>query len=336
VANPFDYHTFMWGDREAMAATFAATMSGPHDATLLILDAPPLPDQDPSTWLVAAEAFADAAATTGRRGFVVATLPECLNDVARAAITARGLAPLQGIADALCALDRAAWLAEHSPAPPPLLVAAPGDTQLIDESSAKQRLATMQVRVPRGVTCARNDVPDTAARVGYPVTLKALHLAHKTEMGGVAVGIADPDSLSTQLALMPESCHEFLVEQTISDVVAEVLVGIRRAAPIGWLITIGAGGVFTEVWRDTTCLLAPATREDVRTALQSLRIAPLLSGYRGKPAANVDALVDVVMALQDAAQYSDVVEIELNPILVTPDSAIAVDALLIVETKGKS
>jgi acetyl-CoA synthetase len=87
------------------------------------------------------------------------------------------------------------------------------------------------------------------------------------------------------------------------------------------------------LWRDTQCLLAPASNEDIRAALQRLRIAPILNGYRGKPAANIEALVNVVIALQQAVVGSSVVEVELNPVLATTNSAIAVDALLIEETK---
>ena len=334
IANPFDYHTFMWGDREAMAATFGATMEGPHDATLLILDAPPLPNQDPSSWLVAADAFADAADATGRRGFVVATIPECLNDVARMHIASRGLVALQGITDALTALDRAAWLCAHTPQSNPTAARAPGATVLVDEASAKSRLATWGVSVPRGKSCARHDVVSAAAHIGYPVTVKALHLAHKSDVGAVAVGVADAATLQMRVDAMPREARAFLVEETVTDVVAEVLVSIRRAAPLGWLITVGAGGVHTELWRDTACVLAPATPADLRGALYSLRIAPLLEGYRGKPAGNVDALVALIMALQDAVVDTEVVEVELNPVLVTPTRAIAVDALVIDEAKG--
>jgi acetyl-CoA synthetase len=80
-------------------------------------------------------------------------------------------------------------------------------------------------------------------------------------------------------------------------------------------------------------LLAPATNADIRAALQRLRIAPILNGYRGKPAANIEALVGVATALQHAVVGSSVVEVELNPVLATTTSAIAVDALLIEETK---
>jgi len=187
--------------------------------------------------------------------------------------------------------------------------------------------------VPQGARCTRETVVATASRIGYPITLKGLGLAHKSESGAVAVGLQSAEQLQASIASMPASITEFLVEQTVTGIVAEVLVSIRRTAPLGWMITLGAGGVLTELWRDTQCLLAPATNADIRSALQRLRIAPILNGYRGKPAANIDALVDVVTALQQAVVGSSVVEVELNPVLATTTSAIAVDALLIEETK---
>ncbi len=331
VANPFDYHTFMWGDRAAMGATFGETMDGPHDATMLVLDAPPGGDQDPSTWITAAEAFADAADRTRRRGVVVATMPECLSPEVRSSISARGIAPLQGLREALVALDRCAWLAAHAPQPRPAAVTAPAASVLVDEQRAKERLGSLGVRVPRGERAGRADVLAVASRVGYPVTLKGLGLAHKSEAGAVALGLRDATALEVALAAMPESLTEFLVEETVTGIVAEMLVTVRRAAPLGWLITIGAGGVLTELWRDTQSLLAPATTDEIRSAIERLRISAILSGYRGKPAGDVDALVAFVDHLQRVVVGTNAVEVELNPVLVTTSGAIAVDALLIEE-----
>jgi len=331
VANPFDYHTFMWGDKPAMTATFSETMRGDHDATLLLLDAPPREDQDASSWLVAAEAFAAAAAATGRRAVCVATMSENFSESMRNSIMKLGLNAAQGLRETLVALDRAAWLGTHSPMALPAPVDAPGETALVDEANSKNMLALWGVPVPQGARCTRDSVVAESQRIGFPITLKGLGLAHKSEAGAVAVGLRDADQLTAALNAMPSEIAEFLVEQTVTGIVAEVLVSIRRSAPLGWLITVGAGGLLTELWRDTQCVLAPATADDLRSALQRLRIAPILNGYRGKPAANIDSLVSAILTLQQHVVGSALAEVELNPVLVTTTSSVAVDALIIEE-----
>lgn len=331
VANPFDYHTFMWGDRTAMARTFGETMNGPHDATMLVLDAPNAPGLDPSSWATAAEAFADAVDATGKRGVVVATIPECLSEELRELVSNRGLAPLQGLRESLIALDRCAWLGAHGPLTPPDEVRAAPSTRLIDEAKAKELLAQFGIRVPIGSRCMRVEAEEVADDIGYPVTLKGLDIAHKSEAHAVHVGIENANELHLAMEHIPVESEQVLIEETVTDVVVEVLVSIRRAAPIGWMIVVGAGGVHTEILRDTATLLAPATRDEVFLALRSLRISPLFFGYRGKPSIELNALLDLIMRLQEVTVGSNVVEIELNPVLATPHDAVAVDALLIVE-----
>jgi succinyl-CoA synthetase beta subunit len=170
-----------------------------------------------------------------------------------------------------------------------------------------------------------------AGEIGYPITLKALGHAHKSEAGAVKVGLRDEAALAAALHAMPGTDAGFLVESTVTDVVAEVLVTVRRDAPVGWLVTLGHGGVMTELWSDVTNLLAPVTADEVTTALLALRSAPLLTGFRGRPAADIDALAELVVRLTDAVVGTDVVEVELNPVLVGTRGATAVDALLIVE-----
>lgn len=335
VSNPFDYHTFMWGDRPAMAATFTAVMEGPQDATMLVLDAPPDPANDPSSWYVAADALADAADATGGRAVVVATMAECLNEPFRAHLAERGLVPLLGLHEALVALDAAARLATSGEVPTagaPATVRAPGPTRVIDEATAKARLRTLGVPVPDGEVVPRSEVLEAAERVGYPITLKGLGLAHKSESGAVKVGLRDTDALAAALDSMPTTGAGCLVERTVTDVLAEVLVTVRRDPPVGWLVTLGFGGVTTELWGDVVHLLAPVTTDEVVAALDRLRSAPLLDGFRGRPPADVDALARLVVTLVDSVVGTPVVEVELNPVLVGRVGAVAVDALWIEET----
>ena len=188
------------------------------------------------------------------------------------------------------------------------------------------------VPVPTGAVTTRQHVESVAADIGYPVTLKVLGQAHKSETGAVRVGLVDREALTAALETMPAS-DAYLVEATVTDVVAEVLVTVRRDPPIGWLVTLGFGGVLTELWSDVTHLLAPVTAEQVRQALSTLRSYPLLTGFRGRPSADVDALVELVVRLTDQVVGTSVVEVELNPVLVGRQGAVAVDALWMEEIK---
>ena len=329
VGNPFDYHTFMWGDRVATANTFTQVMDGPQDATLLILDTPPRDDQDSQTWVIAAQSLGDAALATNKRGVIVATLPECTTDAIRVAAKDANLVVLQGLHESLVALNAAAWLADNQAGDPPAQVVTALKTKLIDEADAKLMLQKNGVNVPNGVRCPRSDIADMANKIGFPITLKGLGLAHKSEVGAVKVGLQNKQELDSALAMMPSEINEFLLEQTVVDVVAEILVSIRRDAPVGWLITLGAGGVYTELWRDTTFLLAPVDDDQILGSLAKLRIAPLLNGFRGKPAGNLNALVELIQNVISTAMNNNLVEVELNPVLVTPNTAVAVDALMI-------
>ena len=330
VSNPFDYHTFMWGDRAAIARCFTAVLDGPQDTTMLVLDAPPSPDNDPAAWVVSADALADAVETTGRRAVIVATMAECLNDQLRAHIIDRGLTPLLGLSEGLTALQAAADVGTRC-GPVHAAVDQPVFTRIVDEADAKQRLAALGVAVPNGTVVAAADVERAATEIGFPITLKALGLAHKSESGGVKVGLHDAEAVAFALAAMP--CAEgYLVEATVTDVVAEVLVAVRRDPPIGWLVSLGFGGVMTEVWQDVAHLLAPVTEDDVRSALQKLRSYPLLTGFRGRPVADIDALASLVVTLTEAVVGTDVVEVELNPVLLCRNGAVAVDALWLEET----
>ena len=334
ISNPFDYHTFMWGDRAAMARTFTAVLDGPQDATMLVLDAPPSPDNDPSSWYVAADALADAADATGKRAVVVASLAECINAPFREHIAVRGLTPLLGLAEGLVALEAAAAVGRRSTPGRHSPVTAADATTLLDEAAAKARLRAAGIAVPAGrVVATAADVLAAAEEIGYPITLKALGLAHKSEAGAVKVGLRDAAALTAALATMPATAAGFLVEATVTDVVAEVLVTVRRDPPVGWLVTLGFGGVFTELWGDITHLLAPVTTADVLAALARLKSAPLLHGFRGRPAADIAALAELVVRVAEHAVGSDIVGVELNPVLVGTRGATAVDALMIVENR---
>ncbi|MGF1500737.1 MAG: acetate--CoA ligase family protein [Paracoccaceae bacterium] len=336
VANPLDYHTFIWGDVARMTDTFAAVLATGPDLGLLVLDYPRLDRTPPGAWVSATEAIVAAAGRTGTRTAVVATLPEGMPDLLSDPLLAAGIAPLAGIEDAITAIEAAADIAEAWDRPAPLPLDAPPSTAaeeggaLLDERMAKLSLAAHGLAVPEGRYAAnREEAADRAAEIGFPVVLKALGLAHKTEHGALRLGLADAEAVRAAGAAMAAP-DGYLVERMVADGVAELLVGVTREAPYGLGLTLGAGGTLTEILADSVTLLIPSTAEEIRAALGRLRMAPLLAGYRGRPQADLRAAVEAALAVQAyaLAEADRLLELDINPLIVTPQGAWAADALI--------
>jgi len=123
-----------------------------------------------------------------------------------------------------------------------------------------------------------------------------------------------------------------LIEEMVVDGVAEMLVGLRVDPQFGLVLVLGAGGVLTELLRDSVTLLPPFSAGSITAALGRLRLAPLLGGFRDRPAADVPALVETALACTRyaLANLESFVELDLNPVIVRPGGrgAVAVDALI--------
>ena len=213
-----------------------------------------------------------------------------------------------------------------------------GEPGRLSEPEAKALLASVGIEVPAGEVVDAAGAAGAAARIGYPAVVKAIGLDHKTDAGGVAVNLQDAGAVAGAAArlaaLSPDGT--VLVESMVSDGLVELLVSVRSSHPVGRLLTLGAGGELVEVLDDTACLLLPESPEAVRAALKRLRVWPLLAGgFRGRPAAAVDAVIDVVDRLAILVRdRPDLIEIEVNPLVVTADRAVAVDALAVVGGAG--
>ena len=201
----------------------------------------------------------------------------------------------------------------------------------LSEHEAKRRMDTAGVAVPAGVVVPAGRAAGAAAEIGYPVVVKTTGLAHKTEAGGVAVGLEGPEDVTAAAPRLAGDDGTVLVESCITGVVAELLVSVRSAPPVGMLLTLGAGGTLAELLDDTVSLLLPVSADDVRGALRRLRVWPMLAGHRGRPPAAVDAVVETVSALGALVRDDrSIIEVEINPLMVTPHAAVAADALMLV------
>jgi acyl-CoA synthetase (NDP forming) len=173
----------------------------------------------------------------------------------------------------------------------------------------------------------------SAKEIGYPVVLKALGAAHKSDHAGVKLGIEGPSQLTAAFKEMAGRLKPpaFSVEQMAAGPNAvELIIGVRRDPSFGPVVVVGMGGVYAEVLQDVAVALAPITQKVAEELIRSLRAAPLLVGARGQAPLDVEAAAQAAVALSTlAAEHTDFAEMEINPLLVTTRGVVALDARII-------
>jgi acyl-CoA synthetase (NDP forming) len=339
VANPLDYHTYIWGNSTAMRRCFAAMAGAEFDVTLLVLDYPRPEENATTAWDLAADAFIGAMQDVGARGIVVSSLPENLPRAAAERIAAARLAPMQGLAECMRAVAAASWLgkawrriAERAPPLPPKAYSKGGSKLiLLSEAEAKELLRTRGIPVPRSAVVPIAQAAAAARRIGLPVALKtAGAVAHKTEVGGVVLDLQTPNVVADAASAMGSLGEQVLIEAMLPTPLLELIVGVAVDTQFGPHLVIGAGGRLVELMQDARVLLLPVDPDEVRAALADLRIAPVLSGFRGQPPADIDAVVDAICRLGAFALEEGASTVEINPLMVypAPHGVIAADALI--------
>ncbi|MCM2402024.1 acetate--CoA ligase family protein [Rhizobium sp. S153] len=337
LANPLDYHTFVWGNLERQTAAFTAMMSGGYTMNLVVLDFPRGDRCDSSDWMTTVDAVVAAARATGARAGVVASLGENMPEDIALGLMEENVVPFSGIDEALTAIETAAAIdsAWTKPTPAPLIDAAivDGEAVMLFEDQAKAELAAFGVPTPKGKVVATPDEAAKAAEeIGFPVVLKGLGIAHKTESGAVRLDLRDADSVREAAALMDSVASGFLVEEMAPKPVAEIIIGAMRDPVAGPVLTIGAGGILVELLEDSAILTLPTTPDAIRETIGRLKVSKLLDGYRGGRAGDKDALIQTVAAVAHyvATNATKVEEVDVNPVMVLPHGmgVVAVDALI--------
>ncbi|MBX4869926.1 acetate--CoA ligase family protein [Rhizobium bangladeshense] len=336
LANPLDYHTFVWGDVVRQTEAFSAMFEGDYALNLVVLDIPRGDRCDASEWVMTADAVIAAASATGALAGVLATLPENMPELVAERLMANGIVAFSGTDEAIIAAEVSAGIGDAWGRPPPLhllnVVPVDGELETLTEADAKIELAACGLPVPRGLQAfSPGEAAAQAERLGFPVVLKGLGIAHKTEAGAVVLNLKDIEAVTKAAAEMASNAG-YLVEKMIDPPVAELIVGAMRDPVFGLSLTLGAGGIFVELLEDSVILPLPATKTQIHAAISRLKLAKLIYGYRGRSRGDLEATVDAVAA---AAEYvvknaARLEELDINPLMVLPEGqgVAAVDALI--------
>jgi acyl-CoA synthetase (NDP forming) len=209
----------------------------------------------------------------------------------------------------------------------------------------KKVFAAAGIRVPDGkLAHTADEAVAAASRIGYPVALKAqaAALTHKTEVGGVMLNLIDSMALRAAWAMMlenmkcaaPHVALDGILVEKMSPKGVELMIGAKRDQAWGTVLLVGLGGIWVEALGDVELLPVDAEKEQIMEALNKLRASKLLTGFRGAPPADVDAVAQAVLALGRLMQTTpDIVGIDVNPLMVHAkgEGATALDALIVAE-----
>jgi acetate---CoA ligase (ADP-forming) len=237
------------------------------------------------------------------------------------------------------AVDAVATLVDAAPrlSPISLLPKVAPPLARVGYADARAALAAAGVSFGAARTVStRDEAAAAAAALGYPVVLKALGALHKSDGGGVVVGLASEAALVDAVDRL--GAAEYSVE-TLEDTSTglELLVGARWDPRFGAVVVVGAGGVNTELFRDTASALAPIDADAAEALVHRLACAPLLTGARGRAPLDVRAAAEAVAALSRfAAAHPELAELEVNPLLVRQEGAVGLDARFVREVSDTS
>jgi acetyl-CoA synthetase len=338
-ANPFDFQMFDWNDEEQNTKNFSALLAQDFDVALCLLDYPRADRCDQSTWSGAERGFVRAAQETGTKAAILATFSDTIAEPVAARLMADGVAMLAGIDAGMAGIKAAvdvgrAW---KKPLGQPLLTAAGMEqnesVKVLDEAESKALLASKGIPVPPGkVVGSADDAVAAAEELGYPVVVKSLGLAHKTDVGGVVLNLRNADEVSAAVEDCSKHSQKYLVEEMVTGIVAELIVGVAQDEQFGPYLLLGGGGILVEMMKDSTSLLLPTTREKVLRALGALNCASLFEGFRGAPLADLNAAADVILTVAELveAEPGAIVELDINPLMLLAEGqgVVAADAYI--------
>lgn len=347
--NPLDMGLTLWGKQEQQTACYEAMLSDVFDTGMLISNFPFGLDQfELEHWSTAVDALIDAKKRTGKQFIYAANLPEGLPYDLRARLAGGGIPQLQGLEDAFAAFGhvvhykerRETLLKRNSVWTKRMLPPSAGEenTSVLNEWQGKQWLRSIHINVPTGMLVDLSDLPSASESLTFPVVLKAVGdtLTHKTELAAVRLNLCSPqevvEAAQDMFANVPGSPATFILEEMITDVVAELIVGLKRDRQFGMVLMVGSGGIRTELLDDKVQLILPVENDEIRSAIESTKAAKLLDGYRGKLPGDMDATVQAIAKIAAAAvsQGSGIMALDVNPLIVCAKGrgAFAVDCLL--------
>ena len=334
VSNPFDMQTYNWNDPDNIEKTFKIFFKNNFSSISLMLDFPNMEKCDTHEWDAIVNKFIKVAKKY-KNGSLISSLSDTMPKHIRDKCINNGISPLQGMKEALFTIKKAIEIGSiwknESAVKNYKVKRQNKNIKTYSEFESKKILKKIGIRIPKGIISDKIKLKKDSAKIGYPLVAK-IHsnmIFHKSELNGVKTNIKNFNELISKTKTFK---NQILLEKMVKDSLIEILIGIKIDDEFGPVIVIGAGGIYTELIRETKTLLLPLTKNDIQNELKNMKIGKILFGYRNQDRADIDSLIKTILSLSKFAEknINKLHEIEINPLIVCKKNkgVFAVDALI--------
>jgi len=214
---------------------------------------------------------------------------------------------------------------------------------VLTEFESKELLKEIGISIPdQKLTSTKEETVLAAKNIGFPVVLKLMaeDIVHKSDTGAVKLSIKNEEETTNafeELMKIPSQAEKLISVQKMADEpITELILGMTTDAQFGAALMFGIGGILVELLEDVSFRIAPITEYDAREMIKEIKGFPILDGYRGKPKADIDAIVQTLLKVSDlVTKYEEIYEMDLNPVFIYDKGLICVDARIILKKPEK-
>ena len=335
ISNPFDLQTYNWNDPKQLAKTFKLIFKTNFGLNALMLDFPNIEDCDTAEWDAIVDQFIKSSKIK-KNGAIISSLSDTLPKYLREKCLKSGVVPLQGMSESLLAISNSikiskAWSNFSEIKISKKLQNHKKKIKTFSEYESKLILKKFKISTPKSLITNKKNILRDYKKIGFPLVAKihSTKFFHKTEIGGVIININNEKELKQKTNKFRGN---ILIEKMISNSIFEMIIGIKNDSQFGPTIILGAGGIYTELFKDTTTLLLPLNKKIILDEIKKLKFSKILFGFRGSDRADIDALVNTILKVAVFAEKNSnkISEVDINPLIVCKKGkgVFAVDALI--------
>ncbi|MDG2356230.1 MAG: acetate--CoA ligase family protein [Paracoccaceae bacterium] len=347
ISNPFDYHTFIWGDTERMVKLFTTICQNTKSLVIFVLDIPRKDRCNQESFRCGLDAILEAKKATEANIAVISSLSESMTEDLADEFLKHGIMPLCGLKTGLESIDislKSNSILKNAVDKPALIsttFSQKGTPIQLLEIEAKNILKNNGIPIPKSLVTDMNTIkkdPSLLKQFDYPLVLKGVGAGHKTESGLVFLNIQSVDDLMCRINDIKSETNQILIEEMVEPNIMELLVGVTKDETGLFAMTLSPGGILSELHAKISAnkktLILPTTQDIVADSLKSLPLSPLFEGYRGLLKANLTKTIEVIMKISSLIEDPtiSISELEINPLIITNKNAYAADALIEINT----